>query len=197
MMSINWDEAYASGRDYRVMNQLLLRKILAGTRQQSGTVLDIGCGTGDLAVKLAQLGYKVTGVDVSAVAIDKARERATQSNLAEAVKFEQADFGTPSEREPFDSEKFDLITCKLVLAFIQDKADFLEWVSQHLTPTGSFILITPVLHDDIQVSKRLENISVPLTELENLLGRFFKQVTEVHTEYFEEWGEEWTFILSA
>ncbi|GIF02483.1 class I SAM-dependent methyltransferase [Actinoplanes siamensis] len=39
-------------------------------------VLDLGCGTGDLACTLARRGYHVTGVDISPVAIERARQKA-------------------------------------------------------------------------------------------------------------------------
>ena len=39
-------------------------------------VLDVGCGTGDLAIALARQGREVTGIDFVASAIDEARERA-------------------------------------------------------------------------------------------------------------------------
>ena len=40
------------------------------------TVLDVGCGTGDNAIYLVSRGFNVTGVDVSAKAIDIAKQKA-------------------------------------------------------------------------------------------------------------------------
>ena len=40
--------------------------------------LDIGCGTGDNSIWLAQQGFSVTGTDVADVALTKAREKAAQ-----------------------------------------------------------------------------------------------------------------------
>jgi SAM-dependent methyltransferase len=40
-------------------------------------VLDLGCGTGDLACTLARRGYHVTGIDISPTAVDRARQKAT------------------------------------------------------------------------------------------------------------------------
>jgi SAM-dependent methyltransferase len=42
--------------------------------------LDIGCGTGDNAIWLAQQGFDVVGIDTSAVAIEKAKHKALQSH---------------------------------------------------------------------------------------------------------------------
>lgn len=46
-----------------------------------GTALDVGCGEGADAVWLAQRGWKVTGVDVSRVAVDRARAAAEKAGV--------------------------------------------------------------------------------------------------------------------
>jgi len=47
-----------------------------------GRALDIGCGTGDHAVNLAQRGWNVTGVDLIPRAIEAARAKATEAARA-------------------------------------------------------------------------------------------------------------------
>lgn len=46
-----------------------------------GRVLDAACGTGRIAVPLAERGFEVAGLDISRRALDVARERAPQLNL--------------------------------------------------------------------------------------------------------------------
>ena len=54
-----------------------LRDLVEGTDDTSalapGSALDVGCGTGDSSIYLAQHGWKVTGVDFVPKALDKAR----------------------------------------------------------------------------------------------------------------------------
>ncbi len=54
-----------------------------------GTALDVGCGTGDTSIYLAQHGWQVTGVDFVPKAIEKARAKARTAGVT--VEFRQAD----------------------------------------------------------------------------------------------------------
>ena len=55
----------------------------------AGSALDLGCGTGDTSIYLAQHGWKVTGVDFVPKALDKARIKAGAANLS--INFVHAD----------------------------------------------------------------------------------------------------------
>jgi SAM-dependent methyltransferase len=48
---------------------------------KSGTLLELGCGAGNVSIYLAQAGYLVTGVDIAPSAIDWARENAAQAQV--------------------------------------------------------------------------------------------------------------------
>jgi SAM-dependent methyltransferase len=47
-----------------------------------GAALDLGCGTGDSSIYLAKNGWRVTGVDFVARAVDKARAKAEANKVA-------------------------------------------------------------------------------------------------------------------
>jgi SAM-dependent methyltransferase len=67
-----------------------LREMIEGPAAlPAGAALDIGCGTGDSAIYLAQHGWQVTGVDVSAKALEKAAAKAAAKQVR--VDFRRAD----------------------------------------------------------------------------------------------------------
>ena len=68
------------------------------------TILDIGSGTGKHSNYLASMGNDVTGLEISSTAVELARLRAKEMNVA--VDYRIADIGMPY---PFSNEYFDLV----------------------------------------------------------------------------------------
>jgi len=111
-----------------------LKRILAVVPHPVETILDLACGTGDLAVLLAQEGYQVTGVDLSEEMLRQARRKTG----AGGVKFAQADI-----RRLALGEGFDLVCCFFdSLNHLTSKSDLLsafKTARGHLRPHGRFI----------------------------------------------------------
>lgn len=100
----DWDKSYKHGDtpwDTGFPPSELKKVLESGIVSPGGHALDLGCGTGTNAIYLAQKGFDVTAVDVSNVAIKKAKEKA---KIAKAhVQFIQAN--APELHitgEPFD-----------------------------------------------------------------------------------------------
>ena len=88
----SWNERYLTqdtpweiGIHHQEMQRLFADYIAMGA-----TVLDTGCGLGTNTQWLAQQGYKVTGIDISAAAIEKADHHARQRGLA--IQYQTLDF---------------------------------------------------------------------------------------------------------
>lgn len=78
------------------------------------TVLEVGCGEGELTLRVAREGREVLGTDVSAMMIAEARERAARRGID--VRFEQADL---FDLDPA-SVAYDLVLCCEVLEHLRD-----------------------------------------------------------------------------
>ncbi len=68
-----WDSGRPSKELQLILDQLGIDR---------DTAIDLGCGTGTNAVFLAQQGFDVTGIDCSATALEKARQRAEQAGVS-------------------------------------------------------------------------------------------------------------------
>ena len=98
--------------------------------------LDIGCGTGDNSIWLAQQGFGVTGCDLSETAIVRAKEKA--SDAVADCSFRVADFLV----DPIDEAPFGFVFDRGCLHCITDEADrrrFTENVAAHLSEDGLWL----------------------------------------------------------
>jgi SAM-dependent methyltransferase len=99
-----WDQHYKTGDTPWETGQPSseLQRVLAEAAILPCRALELGCGTGASAVWLAQRGFDVTALDLSTLAIDRARQKAHAAG--ERVNFLVADvFNPPTELiGPFD-----------------------------------------------------------------------------------------------
>lgn len=99
-------------------------------------VLDIGCGGGVLSEKLACLGCRVTGIDISAKSIAVARQHALSEGLA--IHYQTALAG----QLPFASGSFKAVSCCDVLEHIPDWEQVIAEAARVLEPGGLFLFDT-------------------------------------------------------
>jgi 2-polyprenyl-3-methyl-5-hydroxy-6-metoxy-1,4-benzoquinol methylase len=75
--------------------RMRLLESLFGSMGVSGqTVLDLGCGSGQVSLLLASMGASVHGIDIAPRMLAIARETAERSGLAGRVRFEEGDVST-------------------------------------------------------------------------------------------------------
>jgi SAM-dependent methyltransferase len=129
-----WDERYA-GKDLvwsAMPNRFLVDAV---TGLEPGRALDLACGEGRNAVWLATLGWRVTGVDFSEVALGKARALAEHHEVT--VEWVAADL---TEWRP-DPETFDLVA----VVYLQPPPHLraLAWsiAAEAVAPGGRLVVI--------------------------------------------------------
>ncbi|MCJ2094909.1 methyltransferase domain-containing protein [Methylobacterium sp. J-072] len=97
-------------------------------------VLDIGCGAGTLAQRLAEDGAAVTGVDPGAAALEKAR------SAVPGTRFEAAS----AEALPFPDGSFHGAVMLNALHHVPDPAAALAEAARILVPGGILVVVEPL-----------------------------------------------------
>jgi SAM-dependent methyltransferase len=120
-----------------------LREVLAGF-DGSASVVDIGGGTGGLAVRVAELGHRVTVIDPSPDALAALARRATESGVADLVTAQQGDLGNLLDLVPVAGA--DLVLCHGVLEIVDDPAAALGTLAEAMRPGGTLSLVVSQRH---------------------------------------------------
>ena len=105
-------------------------------------VLDLGCGSGDLARHLAEAGLRVTGCDISARMLEQA-ERADPAGTWVALD--------PAWRKlPFAAGAFGAVVASSVLEYVADPAAVLRECARVLAPGGTLLCTVPDIRHPVR-----------------------------------------------
>lgn len=144
-----WNVIYAekhnaTGRSLIQKESMKFRKFMTLTfidlyAKKEERFLDVGCGTGVLAMELAKKGLNVSAVDIAEGMINNLRQK------VEMEKINLQCFQAPVEELPFDNENIGTITCLGVVEYLPDvKLGLLE-MNRVLMKNGILILSIPNL----------------------------------------------------
>lgn len=121
-----WD-ADAYGRDGAFVHALAGGVVEWLGTQAGERILDLGCGDGQLTVRLLTTGADVVGVDASEAMVAAARARGIRADEANA------------EHLPFADAWFDAVFSNAVLHWVRDQDAMMTEVHRVLRPGGRFV----------------------------------------------------------
>ena len=102
------------------------------------SILDVGCGTGEMSRMLAEMGHKVTGIDLSEKMLAVAKAKALPG-----AEFRLGD----AEKPPFDEGTFDAVVTRHVLWTLPHPEKALEGWRKVLKPGGVCVVIDALWND--------------------------------------------------
>jgi ubiquinone/menaquinone biosynthesis C-methylase UbiE len=152
-----------------------------------GKVLDVGTGTGLLAIEFATRvpGADVTGLDLSDVVLELARDHVRESEVPLRVCFEKGD----AEDMPFEDDAFDLVISSNTLHLVENPIRMFNEIQRVLELQGAF-LISDLRRSWLGILSKDIRASYSPEEVEDLLNQSKLQNWEVKDYLF------WLSILS-
>lgn len=130
-----WDERYSSSTQIWSGNpnpQLVLEV----ADLTPGTALDAGCGEGADTLWLAHRGWRVTAIDISTVALDRAAARA-EPDTADRITWEQADLIGWAP----DGRTYDLVSAQFVHFPPALRDPLFAGLAASVAPAGTLLIV--------------------------------------------------------
>ena len=158
-----WDKLSASYEKGVIKNISAYNKTLDATKKHLRTddiALDLGCGTGSIALKLAHSVEKITGVDISSKMIKIAKEKAISQETVN-VEFLKSNLFD----EKFTKGSYNVILAFNILHLLENTPKVMQRIAELLKPGGLFISGTVCLGED----NKLLRILLPTFNKLNLL----------------------------
>jgi SAM-dependent methyltransferase len=133
-----WDARYSEGEGAKWSGRPNGRLVAEVADLTPGRALDVGCGEGADAIWLARCGWTVTAIDVSDVAVRRAREAAELAGAT--VEWVSGD----ALRTPFPARSFDLVSMQYPALPKAAGEDAVRTLLDTVRPGG---LLLAVYHD--------------------------------------------------
>ncbi|WP_019631763.1 class I SAM-dependent methyltransferase [Actinomadura atramentaria] len=143
-----WDERYGS-RDQLFSGNPNGVLVTEAADLPPGRALDLGCGEGGDALWLARRGWRVTGVDISEVALRRAA--ASAADVADRTAWTRADLTA----EPPPAGPFDLVTAQYFPLPVRPDHAALRRLLAAVAPGGTLLFVG---HDLADVPSRVDGV---------------------------------------
>jgi ubiquinone/menaquinone biosynthesis C-methylase UbiE len=186
-------EKYDKGIAFLTLGRLpeIKKYISDNLINQKDTVLDIGMGTGTLAILCAKKGARVIGIDNSEKMINVAIKKIEEEGLRQKIKIIK--MPVIELDQEFSDNSFDKITALLSFSeFYQEEQDYcLKQINRILRDNGEFILVDEVKPKKIWKRIAYFIIKVPLAFITYLRS----QLTTKSLKNIEERLSRYNFLL--
>lgn len=145
---MDWDDAYrqqdafAGPPPWNIGEPQPELAALIAAGQISGEVLDAGCGVAELSLALAEQGYTVVGIDLSATAVAEAQQAAKDRGLSTASFF-QADITSFDQYPPGSQGRFNTIVDSTLFHSlpVEDRDDYLSSIHRAAAPGARYYVL--------------------------------------------------------
>lgn len=119
-------------------------ELYAGLPPEGGSILELGTGTGRIAIPLAERGFTVTGVDIAPSMLAQAEARHAQlaPEVAARLRFVRGDLRSLALGQSYDAVIATFFTLAHVQPAVAWKQAF-AGVARHLNPGGRFAAHLP------------------------------------------------------
>jgi 2-polyprenyl-3-methyl-5-hydroxy-6-metoxy-1,4-benzoquinol methylase len=149
-----WDEKFGDGNAFH--NALVgptAERLLALTPGEAA--LDVACGNGAFARRLAALGARVTACDISQAFLERARAHATPAGLP--IEYHPVDATNRAALLALGARRFDAAVCNMALMDMPAIEPLFESLPRLLKPGGRFVftLLHPCFNS-VYVTKVIE-----------------------------------------
>ncbi|BBM44516.1 class I SAM-dependent methyltransferase [Leptotrichia trevisanii] len=201
MKYVNYDEWY---------------KFLRMFIKKNGTVLDLGCGTGEFIWRFLRDGFSVVGVDLSEKMLEMSEKKLLKKNFANNYKLVKENIvNYENINENNDIQQVDYIICNFdTVNYLKNEKEFLKFIekcNQNLKKDGYLIfdavtedIFEEIFENDVfldeeseytsiwrheQLSERKHLVEIDLFIRENENDNLFRKYNEVQHKFIYE--SEW------
>jgi len=132
----------------------MVKQEIAARVKGGGWVLDVGCGTGSLAIMMARNGARVRGIDTSEPMLEIARQRIASEDLEDRVGLRHL---SAMEIDVLPPHSFDYVVSTLVLSELSDEErQYVLEAARRLLVLGGQLLVA----DETMAPSRLRRLAV-------------------------------------
>jgi len=178
-----WDTIYSGeATDYHPPDSKVLSFL---ENLDTGKMLDVGCGAGNLSIALSKKGWRTTGIDISPKAISAGNKAALKQKVEVTFIVDDASTWQPDDL-------YDLITCNFgVPPEIEKRHDVYATIRKAIKP-GGIVFFVIGKHDNKKILSHFSGYnSLNIEELKLAFNEFdFLKSVEVELEGHRHGGRE-------